>query len=145
MYTPVNPSFTILKWGLRGSTLYRHVFVMIRFLTPKLQIFFFWNEWIVCDISEQLKFPFTLNELIEKFVSFPVKLWNSYWYISLELSDISKSPECISITKTCLFKYIENLTTKKWKLSDKKFWYFSCFCSKHRLWVLVRTASMRRF
>ena len=28
MYTPVNPSFTISKWGLRGSTLYRHVFVM---------------------------------------------------------------------------------------------------------------------
>ena len=28
MYTPVNPSFTIKKWGLRGSTLYRHVFVM---------------------------------------------------------------------------------------------------------------------
>ena len=28
MYTPVNPSFTIQKWGFRGSTLYRHVFVM---------------------------------------------------------------------------------------------------------------------
>ena len=29
MYTPVNPSFTIKKWGLRGSKLYRHVFVMM--------------------------------------------------------------------------------------------------------------------
>ena len=28
MYIPVNPSFTTLKWGLRGSKLYRHVFVM---------------------------------------------------------------------------------------------------------------------
>ena len=28
MYTPVNPSFTIKKWGLRGSKLYRYVFVM---------------------------------------------------------------------------------------------------------------------
>ena len=28
-YTPVNPSFTIQKWGLRGSKLYRHVFVII--------------------------------------------------------------------------------------------------------------------
>ena len=28
MYTPVNPSFTIWKWGLRGSKLYRRVFVM---------------------------------------------------------------------------------------------------------------------
>ena len=29
IYTPVNPSFTISKWDLRGSKLYRHVFVMI--------------------------------------------------------------------------------------------------------------------
>ena len=28
------------------------------------------------------------------------------------------------ITKTRLFKYNENFTTKKWKFSDKKFWYF---------------------
>ena len=28
MYTPVNPSFTVQKWGLRGAKLYRHVFVM---------------------------------------------------------------------------------------------------------------------
>ena len=29
-----------------------------------------------------------------------------------------------TITKTCLFKYTENFTTKKWKFSDKKFWFF---------------------
>ena len=29
MCTPVNPSFTIQKWGLRGSKIYRHVFVML--------------------------------------------------------------------------------------------------------------------
>ena len=28
MYTPVNPSFTIYKWGVRGSFLHGHVFVM---------------------------------------------------------------------------------------------------------------------
>ena len=49
------------------------------------------------------------------------------------------------IMKTCLFKYTENFTTKKWKFSDKKFWYFSHSCSKHRLWVPVKTASERRF
>ena len=39
------------------------------------------------------------------------------------------------------FKYIE-ITSKNWRFSDKKknkLWYFSYFCSKHRLWVLVRT------
>ena len=29
MYTPVNPSFTTSKCGLRGSKLYGHVFVMV--------------------------------------------------------------------------------------------------------------------
>ena len=28
MYTPVNPSFTVQKWSLKGSKLYRRVFVM---------------------------------------------------------------------------------------------------------------------
>ena len=47
--------------------------------------------------------------------------------------------------KTRLFKYTENFTTKNEKLPDKKICCFSYFCSKHRLWVLVRTASARRF
>ena len=51
----------------------------------------------------------------------------------------------VTITKTHLFKYIENFTSKNWKFSDKKLLYFSYFCSKYRLWVLVRTASARRF
>ena len=34
---------------------------------------------------------------------------------------------------------------KKIKIWDKKFWYFPYICSKHRLRVLVRTASSRRF
>ena len=46
------------------------------------------------------------------------------------------------IKKTCLFKYIEILTVKNWSFRIK-FRHFSNFCSKHRLWVLVRTASPR--
>ena len=46
------------------------------------------------------------------------------------------------ITQTRLFKYTENFTSKSWKFSDKKLWYFSYFCSKHRLWVLVRTEAV---
>ena len=38
MYTPVNPSFTIEKWGLRGSTLYRHVFVMWALIVRPLTV-----------------------------------------------------------------------------------------------------------
>ena len=35
VYTPINPSFTIWKWGLRGSKLYRYVFVMKNKKLPK--------------------------------------------------------------------------------------------------------------
>ena len=35
------------------------------------------------------------------------------------------------ITKTRLFKYTENFTSKNRKFSDKKLWYFSYFCPRH--------------
>ena len=62
-----------------------------------------------------------------------------------EMSLLVFTPDMLNITITCLFKYIENFTTKKGKISDKKFWYFSYSCSKHRLWVPVRTTSLRQF
>ena len=34
---------------------------------------------------------------------------------------------------------------QKLKVFGQNFYYFSYFCSKHRLWILVRTASPRRF
>ena len=49
------------------------------------------------------------------------------------------------ITKTRLFKYIEMFTSKNRKFSGKNSDIFSYFCSKHRLWVLVRTVSVRRY
>ena len=46
------------------------------------------------------------------------------------------------ITKTRLFKYNENFTSKNWKFSDKNSDVFHISAQKHRLWVLVRTASV---
>ena len=59
---------------------------------------------------------------------------------------VTFSPLTLSITKTRLCKYVENFTSKK-KLKNfrQKPLIFSYFCSKHRLWVLVRTASARWF
>ena len=60
----------------------------------------------------------------------------------------------LPLRKHAYSKILKTLPPKKWKKkSVKKFWFFffffffffSYFCSKHRLWVLVRTASMRRF
>ena len=46
-----------------------------------------------------------------------------------------------TLRKHACFKCIENFTSQNWNFSDKKRWYFSNFSSKHKLWVLVRTAS----
>ena len=43
-------------------------------------------------------------------------------------TNINQLPD--DITKTRLFKYIDNSATKKWKLSDEICWQFSYFYSK---------------
>ena len=52
-----------------------------------------------------------------------------------------------TITKTRLFKYMENFTSKKleiFQIKNSDSFHISAQ-KKHRLWVLVRTASVRRF
>ena len=41
MDTPVNPSFTIYKWGVRGSSLHGHVFMMISFNYHQVHVYTF--------------------------------------------------------------------------------------------------------
>ena len=48
-----------------------------------------------------------------------------------------------SLRKHAYSNILKILAPKKWKFSDKKSWYFSYICLKHRLWVFVRTASTR--
>ena len=48
---------------------------------------------------------------------------------------ISKCTFCAHNENTPIQIHIENFTSKIWKFSDKKLWYFSYFSSKHRLWV----------
>ena len=38
-YTPVNPSFTALKWGFTGYTFLGHVFLMIMQMKPAMNYF----------------------------------------------------------------------------------------------------------
>ena len=45
----------------------------------------------------------------------------------------------ITLRKHAYSNILKMLPPKNAKFSDKKFWYFSYFCSKHRSWVLVRT------
>ena len=50
-----------------------------------------------------------------------------------------------TLRKQVYLNILKILPPKKWKCSDKNSDIFSIFCSKHKLWVLVRTASARRF
>ena len=51
----------------------------------------------------------------------------------------------ISITKICLYNFDPLKLLYRKTGVYRGIHYFSYFCSKHRLWVLVRTASPRRF
>ena len=70
------------------------------------------------------------------------------WPMWTVLTDVTETWKRIIafITKTYLFKYTENfITPKNENFQIKNSDIFYCFCSKHTLWVLVRTASTRRF
>ena len=51
-YTPVNPRFTIQKWDLRGSKLYRHVFVMVKILIRQCCSDISHNQWLLWIFRE---------------------------------------------------------------------------------------------
>ena len=68
------------------------------------------------------------------FLAVPLLHCNTFYSMLLFYKLAAKNRE--GITKTRLFKYIENFTSKNWKN-----WYFSNFCSKHRLWVPRRGGS----
>ena len=55
-------------------------------------------------------------------------------------------PGAMIITKTCLYKF-DPLKPHFYIVNGvyRGIYYFSYFSSKHRSWVLVRTASSRRF
>ena len=79
MYTPVNPSFTILKWGLRGSKLYRHVFVMLwpTLLTVVLPVVF-----LCSDVSSYQNIITTFLADLVLFINSLTSLVPLFWLYS---------------------------------------------------------------
>ena len=111
---------------------------------------YYWVHWEQKHFQNLIKLSIKLNSFLRKCLSNKQKKKNesemghnvrkcssrmrTHGFLLTELS--------VFITKTCLFKYTENFTTKKnWKFSDKKSSIFRISTQKHRLWVLVRTAS----
>ena len=52
---------------------------------------------------------------------------------------------CYFITQTCSCNILQYFMVVKMVIFRWKKWYFPYFCSKHRSWVHVRTATLRRF
>ena len=137
--TPLKPHFYIVKLG------FTRVYIIFLISAQKHRSMFWAEIWKRSEVLIEIfsffvlvvKFSIYLNRRV--FVMEREELW-----ISCTSHNAFYTPT-YCITKTRLFKYTENFTTKNGNFSDKKFWYFSYFCSKHRLCVLVRTASTRRF
>ena len=53
------------------------------------------------------------------------------WHLVVQ---IKYSKPSLPLRKHAYSNVLKILPPKNWKISDKKFWYFSHFCSKHRLW-----------
>ena len=88
-----------------------------------------------CTISKSLfESAVILIKISEDHILIEVLFFYLSEKVRLSVSRLKRNcnPCFLCIMKTCLFKYIANSTTKNWKFSDKKFWYFSYFCSKHR-------------
>ena len=146
--------FLFFFWKIRQSKLSSATISVGNLRVQKLDLTFHVNCLPRRRAAWNVKYYFLEKKIkIDRRLLFSLfwQFWGRYWYDLIFITVLppyNSNPHiiailCISITKTCLFKYTKYFTTKKWKFSDKILWYFSYFCSKHRL--LVRTASMRRF
>ena len=61
--------------------------------------------------------------------------------IRLDISCKSSAEHSLTLRKHAYWNILKILPPKSESFQIKKFWCFPYFCSKHRLWVLVRTAS----
>ena len=118
MYTPVNPSLTIQKWGLRGSKLYGHVFVMKakggnqKLSDENVMGHSSLVEPTFCQYKSFLDETNATNTLTV-ILSLGVFCESAKWLLRfIFVLNV--------IRKTHIFKYIENFTTKKGNFSDKK-------------------------
>ena len=64
-----------------------------------------------------------------------------FWYIFYRVGSHYPVKFTFHYENTPIQIYWTFYNQKREIFQIKKFWYFSYFCSKHRLWVLVRTAS----
>ena len=191
MYTPVNPSFTIYKCGLRGSKLYRHVFVMKSKSEQSVVARETWKYWDhlytvsfllfrkccssgysiihlfsctfgLCDFmvltnncpnQTHMRRPYPsvhyLVAALYNYITTPVAIPSTYYMFRLIWFhfNIPTLDTTLNITKSCLYNF-DPLKSHFYIVKvgfTGVYIIFFISAQKHRLWVLVRTASSRRF
>ena len=83
------------------------------------------NDWWSIIIDHQWHhyiIPFCFVNFYFTLLFLPVQLWLFLGNVLILFLVAINEIRYRSLTKTRLFKYTENFTTKKWKLSDEKFW-----------------------
>ena len=142
-FDPNKSHFYIVKLGLQGYTLFflfllknidcgfslepphrggsnQYLQSMFWAEIRKISEFFIWNRHILV-----VKFLLYLNRRVFMLFSLnSYSLYGVFWWTTVTDSRHEMHDPCGPITKTRLFRYIENFTSKNWKCSDKKLWYF---------------------
>ena len=100
------------------------------------------NSYAVVQITEDSSLRYKVSTVIS--ITLFIKQFRAQKQIFLpKMSVVTQSGQCLllilpeatcAITRTRLCKYVENFTSRNWKISDENLCYFSYFCSKHRLW-----------
>ena len=80
---------------------------------------------LLCTFFQNVRHEFLSNHVCEQLgFSFSDAVSISLWYLVLKfyskICNLTCTILCHIITKTPLFKYIENFISKNWKISDKK-------------------------
>ena len=135
IYTPVNSTFTILKWGLRGSKLYRYIFVMYYYSHPRnlvRMLIILLSAFAQSCLNIEYYYPHSSNLTWMRIIS---AHWSGLTIRTLIWPEWGLHPIRISwpkrgITKTRLYKYIVNFTAERTKILRWKIVIFFLFLPK---------------
>ena len=131
-----------LIWVFAGPTCHLFGFVMHRLI---FSILYLWAKHLSRNVRKQ---TFRRVRRTKTQISLCVRAgWSEYLHSGARnfvLLAILNAPN-EALRKHAYSNTPKILPPKTVRFQIKKIWYFSHFCSKHRLWVLVRTTSARRF
>ena len=130
--------FYCMKVGFKGQ----HYIGVFSWCSPQI------NISSVRSSKRPFSIIITMSAVVILAVAFNMSC-NSYWMLKLFMyfscPQLWKVGEAYHYENTPIQIYGKFHHQKTENFQIKKLWYISYFCSKYRLWVLVRTTSSRQF